>query len=90
MEKKSTNNLQILPNKNIEDCINTIRDQQVMLDSDIANFFEIETKHLNRQMRRNIKRFPGDFCFKLNSKEFKNLRFQNVTSSFNHQNTKYE
>ena len=65
--------------KRIEDCIYTIRGQQVMIDSDIAEFFGVETKKLNQQMKRNLNRFPDDFCFKLNSKEFKNLRSQNVT-----------
>lgn len=71
-----------IENKSIEECIYNIRGQQVMLDSDVAYFFGVETKYLNRQMKRNIERFPEDFCFKLNSKEFKNLRCQNVT--FNH------
>ena len=53
-----------------------------MIDSDVAFFFGIETKYLNRQIKRNIERFPEDFCFQLNSKEFKNLRFQNVTSNY--------
>ena len=70
----------ILNNKNIEECIYDIRGQQVMLDSDIASFFGIETKNLNKQMKRNIARFPEDFCFQLNSSEFKNLRFQNATT----------
>ena len=65
--------------KKIEECIYNIRGQQVMLDSDIASFFKVETKALNRQMKRNISRFPGDFCFQLNSNEFKNLRCQNGT-----------
>lgn len=89
MEKKSTNNLQILPNKNIEDCIFTIRDQQVMLDSDIALFFDIDTKRLNEQMKRNFNRFPEDFCFRLNSKEFKTLRSQNATFSSSTKGRKY-
>ena len=71
-----------IENKNIEECIYSIRGQQVMLDSDVAYFFEVETKYLNKQMKRNINRFPDDFCFQLNSKEFKNLRFQNVTSNY--------
>ena len=75
-------NLLSIDNKSIEECIYNIRDQQVMVDSDIAYFFGVETKYLNRQMKRNIERFPEDFCFKLNSFEFKNLRCQNVT--FNH------
>ena len=52
-----------------------------MLDSDVALFFGEEPKRINQQMKRNIERFPEDFCFQLNSKEFKNLRLQNVTSS---------
>ena len=67
----------ILNDKNIEDCIYTIRGKQVMLDSDVAVFFETNVSSLNRQMRRNINRFPDDFCFQLNSLEFKNLRCQN-------------
>ena len=63
----------------IENQIYNIRDQQVMLDSDIAALFEVETKVLNQQMKRNIERFPDDFCFQLNSKEFKSLKSQNVT-----------
>ena len=71
-----------IDNKNIEECIYNIRGQQVMIDSDVAFFFGVETKNLNKQMKRNIDRFPEDFCFQLNSKEFKNLRFQNVTSNY--------
>lgn len=89
MEKKSTKNLQVLPNKNIEDCIFTIRDQQVMLDSDIAMFFDIDTKRLNEQMKRNFTRFPEDFCFRLNSLEFKTLRSQNATFSSSTKGRKY-
>ena len=62
----------------IKDLIHEFRGKQVMLDSDIARLFEVETYQLNRQMKRNINRFPDDFCFKLNSKEIKNLRCQNV------------
>lgn len=53
-----------------------------MLDSDIAELFQVETKRLIQQTKRNINRFPEDFCFQLNSREFKNLRLQNVTSSY--------
>ena len=55
----------------IEERIYEIRGKQVMLDSDIAFLFGTSVSLLNRQMRRNIDRFPEDFCFKLNSKEFK-------------------
>ena len=57
----------LLENKKIGECIFTIRGQQVMLDSDVAYFFGVETRQLNRQMNRNIERFPCDFCFQLNS-----------------------
>ena len=82
MENNQPLHLLSIENKSIEECIYNIRGQQVMLDSDIAFFFEVETKNLNKQMKRNINRFPEDFCFQLNSKEFKNLRFQNVTSNY--------
>ena len=67
--------------KNIEDCIYNIRGQQVMLDSDIAAFFDVDTKRINEQMKRNKARFPEDFCFQLNSLEFKTLKSQNATSN---------
>lgn len=66
----------------IQNLIHTFRGKQVMLDSDISTLFNVETKNLNKAMKRNIERFPNDFCFQLNSLEFKNLRFQNVTSSY--------
>ncbi len=66
---------------NIENLIYTIRGQQVMLDSDIALLFEVNTKRLNEQMKRNKTRFPNDFCFQLNSLEFKTLKSQNATSN---------
>lgn len=74
-------NISISSNKNIEDCIYNIRGQQVMLDSDIAEFFDVEAKRINEQMKRNKARFPEDFCFQLNSLEFKTLKSQNATSN---------
>ena len=52
-----------------------------MLDSDIAAFFDVDTKRINEQMKRNKARFPEDFCFQLNSLEFKTLKSQNATSN---------
>ena len=72
----------LIESKNIEECIYNIRDQQVMLDSDVAFFFGTEVKKLNQQMKRNIDRFPDDFCFQLTEKELDSiLRSQNVTSN---------
>lgn len=78
-----------LENKNIEECIYTIRGEQVMLDSDVAFFFGTEVKKLNQQMKRNVGRFPSDFCFQLNSIEFNELRSQNVTIDVRYGNRKY-
>lgn len=57
----------------------TIRGQRVMLDSDLAQLYQVETKALNRAVKRNIKRFPDDFMFQLTQKEWGNLRCQNGT-----------
>ena len=73
----------------IKDLIYEIRGIQVMLDSDLARLFEVETAQLNRQMKRNINRFPEDFCFKLNSSELKEQRCQNVTFREATKNRKY-
>ena len=62
--------------------IRMIRGQKVMLDSDLAELYEVETRVLNQQVKRNIKRFPEDFMFQLTKDEFVNLKSQNVTSSW--------
>ena len=67
----------------IEDLIYEIRGKQVMLDSDLARLYEVETKQLNRQVKRNIERFDDDFMFQLTDSEYKNLRCQIGTSSSN-------
>ena len=66
---------------NIENMIYEVRGKQVMLDSDVAYLFGYETKQINRQVMRNITRFPENYCFRLNEDEYKNLRCQSVTSS---------
>lgn len=66
--------------QNIEKMIYLIRGQNVMLDSDLAKLYEIETKVLNRSVRRNIKRFPEDFMFQLKDTEFEFLKCQIGTS----------
>lgn len=59
-----------------------IRGQKVMLDDDLAELYQVETKRLNEQVRRNIDRFPPDFIFQLTEKEFENLKSQFATSSW--------
>ena len=63
-------------NIKIEDMIYEIRGIQVMLDSDLAKLFNVETGNLNKSMKRNIKRFPIEFCFKLDYDEYNSLLFQ--------------
>ncbi len=62
--------------------IHVIRSQKIMLDEDLAAMYGVETKRLNEQVKRNIKRFPKDFMFTLTQKEFDNLKSQNATSSW--------
>ena len=66
-------------NKKIENMIYEIRGKQVMLDSDLAMLFGYETKQLNRQVLRNINRFPENYCFQIASDEYISLRCQNGT-----------
>ena len=83
---------EIIEKEKIENMIYEIRGKQVMLDSDVAMLFGYETKYLNRQVQRNINRFPENYCFQLNEKEFNFLRCQKVTSSsnFSHGGRRYE
>ena len=68
----------------IESLIYEIRGVQVMLDNDIAKLYEVETKYLNRQVKRNIERFDNDFMFQLTYFEYQNLKCQIGTSSNNY------
>ncbi|HCJ51179.1 MAG TPA: DNA-binding protein [Gallionella sp.] len=65
---------------NIESKILLVRGQKVMLDANLAELYEVETKELNRAVKRNFERFPDDFMFQLSAEEFDNLRFQFGTS----------
>ncbi|MCL1943865.1 MAG: ORF6N domain-containing protein [Candidatus Azobacteroides sp.] len=69
--------LQIIQNKIYE-----IRGERVMLDFDISQLYETETKRLKEAVRRNINRFPEDFMFELSKEEWKNLRSQIASSSW--------
>ena len=55
-----------ISNEEIRKLIYTIRGKQVMLDSDVAMLYHYDTKNINKAMKRNIERFPEDFCFRLN------------------------
>ena len=80
---KDDNTLIPTDETHITDMIYTIRGKQVMLDSDLAGLYRVTTGNLNKAMKRNIARFPERFCFQITEVEYKNLRFQNGTSSTN-------
>ena len=66
----------------IQNKIYEIRGLRIMLDLDLAELYQVETRVLNQAVKRNIKRFPADFMFQLTPEEFSNLKSQFVTSSW--------
>jgi phage regulator Rha-like protein len=71
-----------IPDEIIMQKIYLIRGQKVMLDKDLAELYNVDTKQLKRAVRRNITRYPVDFMFELDASEFNNLRSQFGTSSW--------
>ena len=71
----------IIPPEAVINKIYVFRDVKVMLDRDLAELYGVETRRLNEQVKRNINRFPLDFMFQLDKKEFENLISQNATSN---------
>jgi phage regulator Rha-like protein len=72
------------PSKVVQDLsqlILVLRGQRVILDSDLAALYEVSTKQLNQQIKRNSDRFPAEFAFRISKKEFESLRSQIVTSN---------
>jgi hypothetical protein len=65
----------------IKNLIHLVQNQQVMLDSDLATLYQVETGALNRAVKRNIERFPTDFCFQLTVDEYENLKCQTGIAS---------
>ncbi len=71
----------IISQKEIEPLIYTVQGKQVMVDKDLAALYQVETKILNKAVKRNIERFPDTFCFQLTDEEAETLRFQIGTSN---------
>ena len=71
-----------LPDEFVLEKIYVIRDKKVMLDIDLAELYDVETRRLNEQVKRNKVRFPEDFMFQLTQEEFENLMSQFATSSW--------
>jgi len=74
--------LPVLTSEGIQSSIHIIRGEQVILDRDLARLYQVDTSQLNRQVKRNIERFPEDFMFQLTKEEFSDLKCQNGTSSW--------
>ena len=81
---KSNSNITFNELSKIQKKIFTIRGEQVMLDSDLAIFYNVETRRLNEQVKRNISRFPEEFMFRLTKKEYENLISQIAISTSEH------
>lgn len=79
----------LIPAENIAQKIYYIRNQKVMLDSDLAVLYGVETKALNQAVKRNLNRFPVTFMFQLTQEENKSLRSQIVTSNINRGGQRY-
>lgn len=74
--------LLIIPEEIIISKIYLVRNKKVMIDSDLADLYGVETKRLNEQIKRNLSRFPEDFMFQLTNEEWRNLKSHSATSSW--------
>ena len=73
----------------VEKMILVIRDKQVLLDRDLATLYGVQTKRIKEQVKRNIARFPEDFCFELSESEFAQWRSQIATSIADRKGLRY-
>lgn len=80
MNKKKLGTGTALVPERIQQAILLLRGHKVMLDFDLAGLYGVETKVLNKAVKRNLARFPDDFMFELSEEEFAGLRFQSGTS----------
>ncbi len=82
-------NISVIPDEVLINKIYVVMEQKVMLDSDLAELYGVETKVLNQAVSRNIERFPHDFMFQLDEQEWSNLRSQIVTSKIGRGGRRY-
>jgi hypothetical protein len=87
MEKKE--NLVVVPDEVVMNRIYVIRNQKVMLDRDLAELYQVETKVLKQSVKRHLKRFPDDFMFEMTESELNNWRSQFVTSNSDRMGMRY-
>lgn len=82
IQKSDGNNL-------LDTLIYKVRDQDIMLDSDLVTTYQVSTKVINQAVNRNLERFPSEFSFQLSENEWNILRSQSVTSSLDHGGRRY-
>ena len=80
VEEETKNTEVLVPMETIQNLVYVVRGKQVMLDSDLARLYQVETFNLNKARKRNEKRFPEDFCFQLTTEEAESLKCQSGTS----------
>lgn len=85
----SQTNAILVPDEVVVNKIYLVRNQKIMLDSDLAELYGVETKVLKQAVRRNIARFPEDFMFEMTKDELDRLRSQFVTSNEGRGGTRY-
>jgi hypothetical protein len=83
------NKTAIILAKRVSSKILVLRNQKVILDTDLAELYGVPVKRLNEQFKRNLQRFPPDFLFTLTRAEYQNLKSQNATSSSAHGGRRY-
>lgn len=79
----------IVISRKIDSRILILRGQKVILDTDLAELYGVQVRHLNQQVKRNARRFPPTFHFQVSAEEFKILKSQNVISNQGHGGTRY-
>lgn len=77
--KKTNRTSLVVPEEVIESKIYFIRERKIMFDHDLPRLYEVETRRLKEQVKRNLDRFPEDFMFKLSKDEYRSLRSQFAT-----------
>lgn len=75
----------VTDNIDIKRLIHVVRGKQVMIDSDLALLYQVETRRLNESVKRNAARFPESFCFQMSKEEYESLKSQIATSNANSQ-----
>lgn len=86
MDKHDTE-LTVIPTERIINCIYFVRSKKVMLDRDLAELYEVETRTLNQAVKRNLERFPRDFMFQFTKEEMKLWISQFVISKKNEEDS---